>query len=145
MLARHTHIATSLADHAERVARKRARGQQEETQSAAARMAALRMRISARSASGSCATQGSIGDGLAASAAPTSTEDGKIHFVCADNGDIQHASMGEAVASDDVGSIAAAAVGGGPNSAADNAAAAWAWHARVQGGAGGVGHHLSAG
>ncbi len=158
MIASHASISASLADHAERVARKTARGLRAENQTAADRMAALRRRVSARSAAagnvaresdgaeentscgdGSCRGGGdrgreplaSLGVGLATSAAPTSNEDAKMHYV-------------EGSGSRD-GGTAEGAGGGGPDHAANHAAAAWAWHARVHGGAGGNGHHLSAG
>ncbi len=157
LTASHASIAASLADHAERVARKAARGHRDEGLSAADRMAALRRRVSEkRAAAGGTAraTDGadapassdigprredggrgrepldSLGVGLAASASPTSNEDAKMHYAVANGG------------LDDC--TAEGADGGGPNHSANHAAAAWAWHARVPGGAGGDDRHLSA-
>jgi hypothetical protein len=157
LAASHTGIAASLADHAERVARKSARGGRGEGPSAADRMAALRRRISERKlAAGDAMKQaegaaapgspntglhcrgddrgrellGRLGVGLEASATPTSNEDVKMHSAAASN------SLDDCTAED--------AGGGGPNHADLHAAAAWAWHARAPGGAGDGGSHLSA-
>ncbi len=158
LAASHASIATSLADHAERVARKAARRIGDGGASAADRMEALRRRITERrtaaggtvgpaDGAGATASYGigtsrgigdrghepldSIGVGLAASATPTSNEDAKMHPSAAE--EIMDGCTAEGVD------------GGGPNHAADHAAAAWAWHARVAGDAGGGGRHLSDG
>ncbi len=158
LTASHAGIETSLANHAERVARKTARGQDSEAPSAADRMAALRRRLSDRIAAAvdtanvaggaaapapagyvqRCRGHGQGGSsldnsgvGLAASASPPSNEDVKMHSV---------ASVGSMD-----GGTAAGVGGSGPNHAANHAAAAWAWHGRVPGGAGGGVGHLSAG
>ncbi len=171
--ARHSGITISLADHAERVAKKNMRGRSSDTQTVAERMAALRRRISERrhavaadgdargaAAGGLHQREASIGvegrgrgpiciggDGLEASAtpiSPTSNEDNKMHQLDESVDGVNTASAGEA--NGDGGSFAATAGsnGGGGNNAASHAAATWAWHARGRGGADGEGRRLSA-
>ncbi len=82
---------------------------------------------------------------LETGATPTSIEDAKIHFIGANVVGVRAASSGEAVEAGDVHAVATAEEGGGgPNSAADHAAAAWAWHAHARAGADGDLRHLIA-
>jgi hypothetical protein len=168
---KNANIAISLADHAERVARKKARGAEAETQTASERLAALRRRTTERrnAATVADATDGakngrppsldrdlngsrqesmatcSNGDVFETSDVPASNEDEKMHLVGDDNR-AAAASCGEAVEADSTGLADAAACGeGGCNGATASAAAAWAQHALPRGGAGDGGRHLSAG
>ncbi len=169
--AKNTNIAISLADHAERVAKKKARGVNTEVQTAAERLAALRRRVSERRSGGAMAgtadgaaagvprrldedlsdkRHGSAadcrnGDVLESSDTPASNEDEKMHLN--ENGIVGTAvtSGGEEVEAGDFGLAATAASGGGGrNNAADGAAAAWAQHALHRGGADDGDRRLSA-
>ncbi len=94
LAARNAGIATSLADHAERVDKRSAQGRQPPVQSVAERMAALRRRleerVSGKRSAGPIDDAAACGQGQRAAAeqathgsraAPTSKEDGKIHLL----------------------------------------------------------------
>ncbi len=169
---RNASIAISLADHAERVARKRARGNVTATQSAAERMEALRRRITERRCAGAKAdvakeataggAQGmaaSIGDGSHGCAAacsngnvidpndkPPSNEDDKIHLNLNVYVGTADTSRGEEVEAGGNGlADSATSGGGGRNAAATCAASAWAQHAVPLGRDGDGDRHLSLG
>ncbi len=148
MAAKNSSIAISLADHAERVAMKKARSTADgETQTAAERLAALRRRISERRGGGTVPGDGEHGSAAACTrgeapetgGAPTSIEDDKIHFIGDSNlsfVDAAASSRGEGVEADGTGRTGSAACGGGGrDSATASAAATWAQHAVLRRGA----------
>ncbi len=147
--ARNAHLARSLADHAERVAKRDLRGDRPGQASASERMAALRRRITERRSAGEdsqrreAASDAQHGGALQAVASAgnrclgsaevqivgDSIEEYKIHF-------------GEAVEEDACRGRSSAHAARGNASAA--AAAADAWHGGDLPGADDVGSHLSA-
>ncbi len=167
--ARNASIAISLADHAERVARKRARGVGAATQTAAERIEALRRRVNERrnvdatadvaveattggaqsldarigNVSQGCAVACSNGEVLETSDAPASIEDEQMHLYPYDVVDTAAISVGEEVEAGGI-SLASSTTsgGGGSNTAAACAAAAWAQHAVPLGGTDDEERHL---
>ncbi len=163
---KNSNIAISLADHAERVARKKARGTDTTAPTAAERLAALRRRISERQSDGTMANGATAGGSqrldasiggerhgsaatcssggvLESSDTPASNEDDKMHLN--GNGIVSTAatSDGEEVEAGDTGlADTAASGGGGRNNAAASAAATWAQHALTRGDADDGDRHL---
>ncbi len=154
MAAKNSSIAISLADHAERVAIKKARGIADDgTQTAAERLAALRRRISERRGGGTVPGDGKhesaatckSGDVLKSSDAPASNEDGKMHYIGDSISNAAASSSGEGVEANGIGLAGSAACGGGGcNGATASAAATWAQHAVLRSGADDDNRHLSA-